>query len=176
MSKRRRVLLAAGAVPFGVLLTLIPFVRPELDKPSSADAVILLSGDHGERLPVALRLMGERVAPTLVFLGTIDRAVEDQLCAESRDFEALCVRPQPDSTRHEARAAGRLVKDRGWRKVVVVTSTFHVSRSRMLFDRCVDGTVLVVAAHPTYGMGLRVRQIVHEWLGSVHALSLGRGC
>lgn len=163
-------------MPLGVLLTFIPIVRPELDKPSSADAVILLSGDHGERLPVALRLMGERVAPTLVFLGTIDRVLEDQLCAESRDFEALCVRPQPDSTRHEARAAGRLVKERGWRKIIVVTSTFHVSRSRMLFDRCVDGTVLVVGADPTHGMRLHVRQVVHEWLGSAHALSLGRGC
>ena len=34
----------------------------------------------------------------------------------------------------------------GWRSVAVVTSTFHVFRARMLFERCFDGRVDAVGA------------------------------
>lgn len=172
----RRFFIGAGILVLLFLATLIPFVWPRMDSPRRADAVILLSGDLGERLPVALRLLEAGVAPTLVFDGTLDRALEEEWCAGGQAFEAVCLRPQPDSTRAEARAAAELARSRGWDRLVVVTSDFHVTRSRLLFNRCFEGTVEVVGGRPSYGWGLKIRQIADEWLAVAHALLVARGC
>lgn len=39
-----------------------------------------------------------------------------------------------------------LARQHGWTSVGVVTSTYHVSRARIIFDRCLDGRLYVVAA------------------------------
>lgn len=172
----RRFFIGAGILVLLFLATLIPFLWPRMDSPRRADAVVLLSGDHGERLPVALRLLEAGVAPTLVFDGTLDRALEQEWCAGGQEFEAVCLRPQPDSTRAEARAAAELARSRGWDRLVVVTSDFHVTRSRFLFNRCFQGTVEAVGSRPSYGWGLKIRQIAHEWLAMAQTLLIDRGC
>lgn len=173
----RRLLFLVGVTLLLSLSSLVPFLWPQTDRPRRADAVFILSGDHGERLPQAVRLMDAGVAPTLVFVGTIDRAMEDELCQGGRvPYEVLCVRPMPDSTRQEARAAARLAESRGWRTIVVVTSTHHIARSSLLFRRCFGGTVKMVAGGPAFTRRELARQIGHEWLGVAHALTVARGC
>lgn len=157
--------------------SLEPFLWPHTDEVERADAVFILSGDHGERLPKALDLMERRVAPTLVFIGTIDRLLEEQLCRGGRvPYEVLCVRPVPDSTRQEARAAAQLSQSRRWRTIVVVTSTHHVARSSLLFRRCFDGSVKMVGGRAPFTRMELKRQIAHEWVGLAHALTVARGC
>ena len=162
--------LAAGAV-LGVAV-----VWPPVSEPADADAVVLLSGD-GARLPVALGLMERGVAPTLVFLGQPDIQEVIDLCrGTSSPFEVLCVRPDPDNTRTEARAASELAVARGWRSLVLVTSKLHIARARLHLTRCFTGTVDTVGEYPPYGQNFVRRQVVHEWLGLVHASLLARGC
>ena len=45
---------------------------------------------------------------------------------------------EPKPLQHAGRGSGvaRLARERGWRKVAVVTSSFHVFRARKLFERC----------------------------------------
>lgn len=50
-------------------------------------------------------------------------------------FEVVSVVPDPPSTRGEARAVARLARERGWRRILVVTSTYHVPRTRLIFRR-----------------------------------------
>ena len=159
-----------------LLITVHLFVWPLSGHPDRVDAVVVLSGDHGERLPVALRLIERGVAPTLVLDGTPDYRRVFELCREQQAFEVVCLRPEPDSTRAEARAAGRLATERGWNSLIVVTTTHHVTRSRMLFRRCFDGDVSMVGAYPPYGWRISLRQIVHEFLGAGHTLTVRRGC
>lgn len=80
--------------------------------------------------------------------------------------------PRPDSTRYEARAASQLVADRNWKRVAVVTTTVHVGRASLLFRRCLDATVVMIAGYrrPT------VHMLVHESLGLGQALTIARGC
>ncbi len=60
---------------------------------------------------------------------------------------------------------------------MVVTSTYHVSRTRMLFRRCFDGEIRVVGARPDSRGGLpSPRAVVREWLAFGHALTVERGC
>ena len=150
-------------------------VWPTTYEPERADAVVLLSGD-GARLPGALHLMERKVAPTLVFVGTPDVLAVVALCRDPQAFEVVCLQPSPDNTRTEARAAGELARARRWQSMVLVTSRYHVTRARLLFSRCFDGTVGAIGDPPRYGPQFARRQIRHEWLGLIHATVFARGC
>ncbi len=152
------------------------FVSPRTGALERADAVVVLSGDHGERLPIALRLVEQGAAPTLVLAGTPDYEAWVELCEEAQPFEVVCIRPQPDSTRAEARATGELAHERGWKSLAVVTTSYHVTRSAMLFGRCFEGTVSMVAVDRSLGWPTALRHIGSEWLKVVHTGTLERSC
>lgn len=149
---------------------------PHADEVVHADALVVLSGDHGERLARAKELMARGVAPTLVLAGAPDSSEVLRLCGGGQDFEVVCLRPEPDSTRAEARATAALAARRGWRTVVVVTSVPHVSRARLLFRRCFRGRTQVVGAALPYGGRLAVQARVHEVVGLLYAWTWARGC
>lgn len=160
---------AVGAAGVAVL-------RPRLDQATSANAVVVLSGDHGERLVAGLELMERDVAPTLVLVGAPDFAEADALCRDMQDYEVVCLRPEPDpNTRGQARAVTALANTRAWRSLAIVTSTQHVTRARLLFDRCFQGELAMIGADLPPEANRR-RAIAHEWLGLVHAATFARGC
>jgi uncharacterized SAM-binding protein YcdF (DUF218 family) len=152
------------------------FLSPASDRPWTADAVVVLSGDFGDRLAKALELMEGGVAPTLVIDGDPDYALMADLCVTEQRYEVVCLRPNPDSTRAEARALGRLASDRGWRRVVVVTSRQHVTRAGLLFGRCVRGTVAMVASDPRHPPRATARAILHEVPALAAAVLRDRTC
>lgn len=179
VSRRRTVLLAVAVVITGVTAfgtSIRAIVDPVIDTPSRADAVITLSGDRGERLRRALNLVRAGFAPVLVIDGLPDLDEAKQLCRHSPDFEVVCLHPAPDNTRTEAEAAGLLARDRGWNKVIVVTDKVHVARARLLFERCMKGSIAVVASATPPGLSPTWRAIAHEWLGIADALIVSRGC
>ncbi len=164
------MLLVVSAV--GVALTARLFLWPQSDSPRQVDAVIVLSGDRGERLARGLELIRAGVSSILVLDGTPDSLEVLELCRGGRPFEVICLRPEPDSTRQEARAAAQLALARNWDRVAVVTTTSHLTRSALLFRRCLQATVVMVEGYRWPSM----RAVVHEWLGLGQALILARGC
>jgi uncharacterized SAM-binding protein YcdF (DUF218 family) len=158
------------------VLTSRLFLSPGSDRAGTADAVVVLSGDFGDRLTKALELMAAAVAPTLVIDGEPDYALMADLCVTEQRFEVICLRPQPDSTRAEAQALGRLASDRAWRRVVVVTSRQHVTRARLLFERCVRGGVAMVASDPRHPPRVTLRAILHEVPALAAAVLRDRTC
>ncbi len=179
LSTRRRMWRAVEAialVPTLLALSLLPVLRPSTDPPAEADAVIVLSGDYGERLAVARSLIEKGFVHTLVFVGTPDRGQEEELCQSRQSIEYICLRPQPDNTRAEARAVARLAKSRRWRKIVVATSRYHVTRSRLNFRRCVDAEVKMIAGDRAYGRDLLIRQIRVEWPKVIYTVVIGGRC
>lgn len=150
-------------------------VWPSFPEPERADAVVVLAGD-GSRIADALRLMREGMAPTLLFVGNPDTQEGVDLCRSQRSFEVVCLRPQPDSTRQEARATGRYAKARGWKSIVLVSSRYHLLRARLLFRRCFDGRVEATGVVPPYGPQFARNQIRHEMVGVVYASLFARGC
>ena len=157
-------------------LTARLFVWPPTDEPGRVDAVVVLSGDHGERMAEARRLLAAGVAPVLVHAGSPDSADVVRLCAGGQDFEVVCLQPSPDSTKAEARAVAGLAADRGWRSIAVVTSTQHLTRAVTLFRRCVAAEVRGVAAWPSYAPRFWAEAIIHEWGGLLHAVLWSRAC
>jgi uncharacterized SAM-binding protein YcdF (DUF218 family) len=125
-------------------------VQAPADTARPADALVVFAGGRGERLSKAVSLRQQGATPTLVISNGRDPRwpAANRLCASRQRFEVLCPQPHPDTTRGEARMVGDLAARRGWRSVLVVTSTYHARRTRLLLGRCFDGQLQVVAAAP----------------------------
>ena len=158
------VLVLAAAIG----LTLWLFVFPSSDRPGTAEAVVVLSG--GGRAPAdrGLRLAQDGVAPVLVVYG--GRA---DLCAGHDAFEVICPKARQDD-RDEARALAGLARKRGWRSLVVVTSTPGVSRARLVIERCYRQPTAFVGERPSAGSWARA--IPSAWRAYLDALLVVRNC
>jgi uncharacterized SAM-binding protein YcdF (DUF218 family) len=126
------------------------FVRPQVDPPRPADAILVLGGTaSAKRYLTGLELAERGLAPTLVVSNPYRPAdpILDGLCARSQArFEVQCFVPDPRTTLGEARRLRRLADERGWRTVIVVTSTSHISRARYIIGKCFDGELVMVDA------------------------------
>jgi len=149
-------------------------VFPQEDSPQRADVVVVLAGSPGDRLPEGLALVRRGVAPVL-YVSDGAREEKRGFCHRARPFPVVCVRPRPYSTRGEAETVARIAAARGWHRIVVVTSEYHVRRARMLFDRCLGtGRVDVVGTRPSlprFALGALL-----EWPKLLLALTLRRAC
>ena len=158
-------------------LSLRLFVWPTTNDPRGADAVVVLDGGDGERLRKARELMARDVAPVLAISAGRELGPSEAggLCSEPQTFEVVCFVPTSDSTRGEAREFAELARAHGWDDVVLVTSTYHVTRARMLIERCFDGRLRAVAASPRGGPLYWAARVGHEWLGTIDA-TVRRAC
>ena len=170
-------------VLLGVLLVawIVATVRlvlvPAEDEPGKADAVVVLSGSKHERLDRGLELVREGVAPVLVISGGFDprQPRANRLCQEGGDgFDVACFTPHPDSTRGEARKVAELARKHRWQRVLVVTSRFHVTRARMVLDRCLDADVDAVGVD--YPWTSVPAAIAGEWVKLGLSSTVTRSC
>ena len=154
------------------------FVWPPADPPVRADAVVIFVGGRGERLATAERLMAAGVAPNLVIPnGTASEwPAGNRACRDPFPYTVHCPNPEPDTTRGEARTIAALAAEKGWTRLVVVTSSYQVTRARLLLGRCFAGQVDAVRAEPDQSALTWGRRIGHEWLGWTYAKTLARGC
>jgi hypothetical protein len=154
----RRFLTVLGALVAAWLVAcLVLFVWPpaETGAPKAgADAVVVLSGMQN-RLPPALALIRNHVVPVLV-LSSVSRTPKwkagRRLCRVGTydGARVLCFEARPYSTRGEARAVRDLARQHGWHSIVIVSSTFHLTRVNILFRRCYHGRISLVGAPATW--------------------------
>jgi uncharacterized SAM-binding protein YcdF (DUF218 family) len=167
---------------FGVWLAfaLHLFVWPRQDQPRHTAAIIVLAGNEEQRFSRALELAHAGVAPVLVISdGVLSKwAPARKLCAHPRGhgFRVICFRPAPYTTRGEARGALRLAERYHWRSLLVVTSTYHVYRSRLLFKRCLDGQARVYATGSNSNRAWLPVNMASETFKLGLAQTLRRGC
>jgi uncharacterized SAM-binding protein YcdF (DUF218 family) len=150
------------------------FVWPDEDSVDAlADAVVVLSGGRDDRLPEGERLVRAGVAPTLVISDGNAEGWDDanRLCESG---EAVCFDPDPYSTQGEARWIAAEAERRGWDSLVVVTSSYHVRRARVIVERCFDGELSVVGSDPPATN--RILGIAWEWPKSLYYLAWNRDC
>jgi len=146
---------------------------PEDALPSGADAIVVLSGGRGHRLAEGIRLWRAGTARTLVVSDPQAHGRERArgLCSRAR---VLCFAPVPYSTQGEARWIGREARRRRWDAVVVVTSTYHLRRARMIVTRCYARRLAMAAADPplvNFAIG-----VAWEWPKGLYYLTAKRDC
>lgn len=179
-----RRLLSALAILVGLWLVAVAvlFVWPPAAQapPAHADVVVVLSGGENGRLDPALKLVERGIAPVLA----ISSAFRDpkwtkahRLCRgqDGRTrFRVLCFQAFPYSTRGEAETVSRLARRDGWHRIVVVTSSYHVTRARMLFRRCFKGPLWTVGTPAPWW------ELPAEWASETAKLAVQtfyeRGC
>lgn len=157
-ASRRRALRWVGGVGLvallvGVLMVLPTLVFPEtVALPRDVDAVVVFAGGQGERLEAALGLMDRAagpVAPQLWISSGADPSWPraNRLCGTDQGaYQVGCATPAPGDTRGEARMVAELAERFGWGEVAVVTSRYHVTRSRLWLRRCWGGPAVLVGA------------------------------
>lgn len=111
----------------------------------AVDAIVSLDGDRPRRLRKAVELAAGGIAPTLVVVRA-EAVAPELLAATGLPFAILSIVPDPSTTRGEARAVARLAAARGWRRILVVTSSYHIPRARMIFRRSVPAELAFVSA------------------------------
>jgi uncharacterized SAM-binding protein YcdF (DUF218 family) len=153
-----------GSIPFtgdrliGWLETRYPAVPFSAVGP--ADAIVALGGifgppappgyalnisETGERLEAAIQLWQAHKAAWLVFTGG-RIPWEGRIRVEGEDSRAEAVRrgvsPEQilvtveiDNTAGEARAVADLMRERGWKRIILVTTGWHMPRAARLFRR-----------------------------------------
>jgi uncharacterized SAM-binding protein YcdF (DUF218 family) len=152
-------------------------VHPAHDAVSKADAIVVLGPPKAQnRFPEALRLAEQGYASNLVV--SVNLSVPDikRMCANPPDgLHMVCFNPVPATTRGEAREIKALADRNGWHRVIVVTSTYHISRARMIVQRCYHGDLLMVPASGSISPGDWAFQYLYQTAGYAKALVMP-GC
>jgi len=112
-----------------------------------ADVIIVLSGEQGERMETAVKLYKQGLAPRLLMTGG---PVEWNVPAAevmAWQAESLGVPPQDivlerraSSTYENAVYTLEILKEKGWRSAIVVTSPYHLRRTRFIFEKVFAGS------------------------------------
>ena len=131
-----------------------------VDEPAEhADAIVVLGGDNfvADRAAHAAELYRAGLASQVVASGRLLRPYAGISEMTARDLESRGVPSasivkfshRAANTREEAEALAGLVANRGWKRVLVVTSNYHARRTRYIFGRIFGPgvTVRVSAAH-----------------------------
>lgn len=102
----------------------------------SADAILLLGGESQGRPVEAARLYHLGVAPYVVVVGTGDNASNCRILRNSGvPVEAILVEPSSSSTLENANFVRPMLERAGFRRVVLVTSSFHARRALATFQQ-----------------------------------------
>ncbi|WP_194837865.1 YdcF family protein [Nocardia sp. XZ_19_369] len=130
------------------------YVRPQTDPLRKADAIVVLGGTAYERFDLGLDLAQRGYAPTLLISRStgLDDHEMDRYCAGRFDFTVSCFVPDPWTTVGEAHEIRRRAQQFGWRHLIVVTHTPHVSRARYIVAKCFDGDLTMVASPSASGL------------------------
>lgn len=159
------------APPVILALGVMVFVRAGVflareDPLQKADAIMVLAGSQVERPLEAADLYLEGWAPVIVLTygiqdpalavlaergGRLSRGedqVRDALINTGIPATAFIVPPRVhDNTADEARTVAALSRERGWRRVIVVSSKYHLRRAGFAFRRELDAAGVEVLMH-----------------------------
>ena len=129
------------------------------DGPAYSDAIVILGDDNygGDRAAEAAMLFKAGWAPRVVASGRFLRPYASIAELEERDLKndgvpqdaVIRFEQHASNTKDEAAALRQLIQQRGWKRILLVTSNYHTRRARYICARMFPaGTVLRVVPAP----------------------------
>ena len=156
------------------------------DPPEKSDAIIILSDDnfYADRATRAAELFRQKLAPVVVASGVrlrpnagIAELMTHDLIERGVPRENVLPFPQDaDNTREEVQFLQKLVREKNWKSVIVVTSNYHSRRAKYIFGKILADSVTVRMAaardadfDPQHWWEHRksVKRFFHEIVGTV---------
>ena len=151
-------------------------VHPAADSPAKVDAILVLGPPQPNgRFADAYRLVQQGYADNLVVSVpsypdvTVLTACHAGVAGKPA-ARVICFQPRPATTQGEARMLATLATQHHWRRVMVITSTYHISRARLIVRRCYSGTLLMVPARTGISVGEWAYQYLYQSGAYVKAL------
>jgi uncharacterized SAM-binding protein YcdF (DUF218 family) len=133
-----------------------------------ADAIVVLAGKRVERWLEGVELYREKLAPAILLSSGRIEAAESALRERNIKFprevdlikDAMVQLHVPadrietfpdsvDNTAAEASVTRGIASQRGWRRLIVVTSKYHTRRSQYAFEREFRGSGVQIQVHAT---------------------------
>ena len=156
------------------------------DPQEKSDAIIILSDDnfYADRATRAAELFRQKLAPVVVASGVrlrpnagIAELMTHDLIERGVPRENILPFPQDaDNTREEVQFLQKLVREKNWKSVIVVTSNYHTRRAKYIFGKIFADSVTVRMAaardanfDPQHWWEHRksLKRFFHEIVGSV---------
>jgi uncharacterized SAM-binding protein YcdF (DUF218 family) len=111
------------------------------DPLAQADVIVALSGDTGARTETAVDLWKRKYAPVIIFAGaSVDpnsvssgELMKREAVAGGVPESAILVEPASNTTQENAREVAALMKARGLKTAILVTSPYHQRRAANFF-------------------------------------------
>jgi uncharacterized SAM-binding protein YcdF (DUF218 family) len=155
------VSLVVVALAFAVMLAL-PSVLTVLgnylvveDAPRKADAIVVLSGDGGNRLDQGVSLFKDGYAPILILVGggqpgnpSAAEVMSREVASVGVPTSAVFLVEQSTSTREDATYTRELMVTHGLRSALLVTSPYHGRRASLTFANAFQGSGITVTSCP----------------------------
>ncbi|MFT8636957.1 MAG: YdcF family protein [Pseudoclavibacter sp.] len=118
------------------------YVFPPQSAPKPADVVFVIGPPRWWRIVWARRLIAAGDARALMI--SVPDPASEPACHAQQSYPVFCQRVTPFTTQGEARWLQGAMARHGWNRAIVITTTPHVVRTRLVMDRCVPSGVQVV--------------------------------
>ena len=138
---------------------------PEITDPAelkTSDIVVVFSGAT-ERIEPAFNLAARQIARTIV----VSRADESQMkswsAAYAKGFHAYYILESKATSTHEnAYYCAEIIKRTGAKKIILITSYYHMARSRRLLALALRGYPCEAVGYPVYPHGITNTKALEE--------------
>jgi len=128
------------------------------DRVQPVDAIVVLSGDEGERVIEAAEWYSKGYGEYLVITKTDTEEIGEQKTYSENLLRIAIDQGVPQdsilfsegmagNTFEEAQAVLELVKIRNIKSILIITDTFHTRRAKMIFNRVFDGEEIEISIH-----------------------------
>lgn len=173
-------LIRAGVVALSLILAwgiagLPLYVFPVIDTPRQSDVIVVLGPPVQTRVAFAQRMAEAGFADRIVIsVPTTGQSSKENLSACNETFDGYtvsCFTPKPFTTQGEARMLQTLSGPWQIDRAIVITNNPHVTRARLLFDRCFEGESYILTDSSTRNAFEWVYQYFYQTAAFAKALS-----
>lgn len=148
MKKGRSILILIALAVIGVIILFTSFVGDTMryaSEPSRADAIVVLTGGRG-RAREGLNLLRRGDANLLILSGVHEDADVDSIFLKNiSDDERLRIilEKRSTSTYSNAMEAAKVVREKGIRSIILMTSIYHMKRSEYIFKKVLPSDIRI---------------------------------